>query len=247
MKKYKLTEEEKDIANRFCNYSIPFIFKSGEYNGYMQYFELIDIEVCYALLKGERIDGKVYRLIEFGVDIDKEKLDDYALEYYDLYLQVEGLVKKYYRYFFILNDISLEQRDDDRFMIKKRNPLSVLVNKDAVFGLVVVILNIAVATFAVLNIINWVSDDNLIWLFGFSKGLWLLALICLLLNIRKLFNRFYAKTAPSAVKSSVGLFSSAEYLLPKDKAYEKLRYIAIACLIISLIIDLILFLIKQQI
>ncbi len=243
MKKYKLTEEEKDIANRFCDYSIPFIFKSGEYSGCMQYFELIDFEVRYALLKGERIDGKVYRLIEFGADIDKEKLDDYALEYYNLYLLVEELLKKYYRYFFILNNISLEQRDDDYFMVKKRNPLSVLVNKDAFFGLVVVLLNIAVAIFTILNIVNRVSGDNLIWLFGFSKGIWILSLLCLILNIHKLFAWFYAKTAPFAVNSSVGLFSEFQYLLPKDKAYTKLRYTTIVLLIISLIIDLILFLI----
>lgn len=97
MKKYKLTDEEKDIVNKFYHYNIPFIFKSGEYSGYMQYFELIDFEVCYALLKGKQIDEKIYQMIvSEGVDIKKEKLDNYALEYFNLYLLIETLVRKYH-------------------------------------------------------------------------------------------------------------------------------------------------------
>lgn len=96
MKKYKLTEKEKNIVNKFEHYSIPFIFKSGEYCGYMQYFELVNFEICYALLKGKRIDENAYQIMLQGDDIKKEKLDNYALEFYNLYLLVKNIAKKYY-------------------------------------------------------------------------------------------------------------------------------------------------------
>lgn len=105
MKKYKLTDEEKDIVNKFCHYTTPFIFSSGEYSGYMQYFELIDFEVCFVLLEGNRIDEKIYQMIiSEGVDIKKEKLDNYALEYFNLYLLIEKLVRKYH-WCFLLSGI----------------------------------------------------------------------------------------------------------------------------------------------
>ena len=94
MKKYNLTEEEKAVVNKFCKYSIPYIFKSGEYCGYMQYFEFVNFEICSALLKGKRIDDKIYQMImSQGVDIIKEKLDSYALEFFNLYLLVENIIK----------------------------------------------------------------------------------------------------------------------------------------------------------
>ena len=97
MKKNTLTEEEKAIVNKFCKYSIPFIFKSGEYCGYMQYFELINFEVCPALLKGKSIGEKIYQTIVLErVDIEKEKLDDYARGFLNLYLHIVDLVIKYH-------------------------------------------------------------------------------------------------------------------------------------------------------
>ena len=96
MAKYNLTKEEKCIVNKFHKYTIPFIFSSGKYCGYMQYFELIDFEVCHALLKGKIIDKKIYNMIILeGVDITKEDLDKNALEFYNLYLAIVRLVKKY--------------------------------------------------------------------------------------------------------------------------------------------------------
>ena len=97
MEKYNLTEEEKAVVNKFCKYSIPFIFKSGEYCGYMQYFELVNFEICSALLKGKRIDEKIYQMIvSEGLDIIKEKLDNYALEFLNLYMLIKNLIKKYH-------------------------------------------------------------------------------------------------------------------------------------------------------
>lgn len=97
MKKYRLTEEEKEVVNKFCNYSIPFIFKSGEYCGYMQYFEYVNFEACHDLLKGKPIDEKVYQMVVLeGTNIEKDKLDGRALEYFNLYLVIEDLIRKYH-------------------------------------------------------------------------------------------------------------------------------------------------------
>lgn len=96
MTKYNLTNEEKDIVNKFRKFSIPYIFKSGKYCGYMQFFESIDFDVCLALLKGKNIDRKIYNIIvSEGTEIKKEDLDKNALEFYNLYLTIEKLVKKY--------------------------------------------------------------------------------------------------------------------------------------------------------
>lgn len=110
MKKYNLTEEEKAVLNKFCKYSIPFIFKSGEYCGYMQYFELVNFEICSALLKGKRIDEKIYQMImSQRVDIIKEKLDSYALEFFNLLFAWLKYSKKYY-WWFLLNETSVKEK-----------------------------------------------------------------------------------------------------------------------------------------
>lgn len=97
MSKYKLTKEEREVVIKFHKYSIPFIFSSGKYCGYMQYFELVDSEICSALLKGKNIDRRIYQMITLeGVEVIKEDLYSTALEFYNLYLLVEELVKKYY-------------------------------------------------------------------------------------------------------------------------------------------------------
>ena len=63
----------------------------------MQYFELVNFEICPALLKGKRIDEKIYQAIALReVDIIKEKLDNYALEFLNLYLFIKHLAKKYH-------------------------------------------------------------------------------------------------------------------------------------------------------
>ena len=51
MKKYNLTNEEKEIVSKFRHYSIPFLFKSGKYCGYLQYFEFVDFEICERKIK----------------------------------------------------------------------------------------------------------------------------------------------------------------------------------------------------
>lgn len=51
MKKYNLTKEEKEIVRKFCKSSIPFVFTTGEYWEYMQYFELVAFEVSLFAFK----------------------------------------------------------------------------------------------------------------------------------------------------------------------------------------------------
>ncbi len=102
MRKYNLTREEKDIVNKFYHYSIPFIFKSGKYCGYMQYFEFMQIEICYRLLKGKEIDEKTYKMVvyedlDYNPQINIAELDNNSLVFYNLYLLIKNLVEKYYR------------------------------------------------------------------------------------------------------------------------------------------------------
>ena len=96
MGKYKLTEEEKALVDKYHKYSIPFIFKSGEYCEYMQYFELVDFEICPALLKCKSLDEKICQMIvSQEMDIIKEKLDNNAVEFFNLYLLIKDIIKKY--------------------------------------------------------------------------------------------------------------------------------------------------------
>ncbi len=98
MKKYKLTEEEKAVVEKFCNFGIPYIFCSGEYGMCVQYFEILDYEAERSLLKGKKVDENIYKIIisEKNIEIEKEKLCGYSLEYYNLSLQIEDILKKYY-------------------------------------------------------------------------------------------------------------------------------------------------------
>ena len=102
MGRYRLTNYEREMVCKFRNYSIPYIFKSGEYCGYMQYFEFIDFEICYLLLNGKPIGESNYKII-FSEELDdnkkiqRDKLDKNALDFYNLYLSIEEIVKKYYK------------------------------------------------------------------------------------------------------------------------------------------------------
>lgn len=102
MGKYNLTREEKEIVNKYCNYSVPFIFKSGKYCGYMQYFEFINFEICNTLLKGKEIGEGTYKKIvledsDYNPQINIAELDKNSLAFYNLYLLIKNLVEKYYQ------------------------------------------------------------------------------------------------------------------------------------------------------
>lgn len=64
----------------------------------VQYFEILDYEAERSLLKGKKVDENIYKIIisEDNIEIEKEKLCGYSLEYYNLSLQIEDILKKYY-------------------------------------------------------------------------------------------------------------------------------------------------------
>ncbi len=100
MRGYHLTPDEQKIVKKFQNYSIPFIFKAGDYLEYLQYFELIQIEVCYILIKNKKISKELYNMVLEVIPIDfkiqEDKLDANANDFYKCYLEIEKLIKKYY-------------------------------------------------------------------------------------------------------------------------------------------------------
>ena len=59
--------------------------------------------------------------------------------------------------------------------------------KNILYGVVVALLNAAMALFTALNIITWVSVNDIIFLFVFSKSLWIVSLMTLVFHIGKLF------------------------------------------------------------
>lgn len=99
-KRYAFTDEEKDVLNKFQYFSIPFIFSSGEYSGYLQYFDLAQF-VCWDILKGAPIDESFYQMMvaeedDNAVPIEKEKLNSRDLEFLNLYYRFEDILKKYH-------------------------------------------------------------------------------------------------------------------------------------------------------
>lgn len=117
-------------------------------------------------------------------------------------------------------------------------------HKKVIYSLVVVLLNLTIILFTILNITNWVSTDNIIFLFVISKDLWLLSLVTLLFHIKKLFSWLYIKISSRFIHGSPELFATSQYLLPEDKSYGRLKYITVILLLISAVIEIILFVIK---
>lgn len=96
MRKYRLLASEKNIVCEFEKKSIPYIFKSGIYSVYMQYFEIVVIDVCYSLKKGEYIDSQTYETLCKLPSIDFNTLDEYSLDFVRHYLKVIDITKKYH-------------------------------------------------------------------------------------------------------------------------------------------------------
>lgn len=116
--------------------------------------------------------------------------------------------------------------------------------KNILYGVVVALLNAAMALFTALNIITWVSVNDIIFLFVFSKSLWIVSLMTLVFHIGKLFDRFYEKIGPCISSGSYEIFPTSRYLLPPNKAYKRLKCANVILLLISIVMELIVFLIK---
>ena len=99
MRKYKLTDVEENIICKFEKMSIPYIFKSGIYGTYMQYFEIIDFDVCSSLKNGKYIDFQTYEIIRQQPTIDFDILDEYSLSFVKCYLIVMDITRKYHPFY----------------------------------------------------------------------------------------------------------------------------------------------------
>ena len=96
MRKYRLMVSEKNIICKFEKMSIPYIFKSGIYRTYMQYFEIVIFDVCYSLKQGEYLDLKIYETLCNQPSIDFNKLDEHSSNFVECYLKVLDITKKYH-------------------------------------------------------------------------------------------------------------------------------------------------------
>lgn len=116
--------------------------------------------------------------------------------------------------------------------------------KKVLYCLFVILLNVAITLLTIANIINWTSIDNIIFLFVFSKCLWVISLVALILHTKNLFDRFYKMMTPYVRDAEPEFFSTSQYLLPKNRAYNKLKYITIILLFLVLILETVLLIIK---
>lgn len=120
--------------------------------------------------------------------------------------------------------------------------------KKVLYSVVIVLLNVTLALFTalniILNIINWDSMTD-IYLFLFSKCLWFLSLVTLLFHGTKLFDWLYPKMASLVNHARPEFFSTSSqyHALPKNKVYKNFKRVTIVLLLISIVIELILFLI----
>ena len=87
---------EENVICKFEKMSIPYIFKSGIYCTYMQYFEIIIFDVCSSLKRGKFIDFQTYETICNQPPIDFDILDEYSLSFVKCYLEVMDITKKYH-------------------------------------------------------------------------------------------------------------------------------------------------------
>ena len=108
MKKYKISDNERDIICKFQKLCIPEIFKdSDEYMNYFLFIEEVDFTVCNLLLRGKTIDQQVYDNILYGEKyyhcgfehfietINPSKLDFDSRSYYNMIVKIISIFKKY--------------------------------------------------------------------------------------------------------------------------------------------------------
>jgi hypothetical protein len=99
--KYSIEKTEKELLKHFQKLRIPSIFKTDNTDRIL-FIEDVDFSICNLLLKGKVIsDSIIYKETiknckKFYDDTDIKEFDDYALEYFNLCLQVVEIMKKYY-------------------------------------------------------------------------------------------------------------------------------------------------------
>lgn len=116
--------------------------------------------------------------------------------------------------------------------------------KKIIYGILIIVLNAAILSVEIINVVNWMAKKSIIFLFVFSNCLWFVSLMALVLHIGIIFDWFYTKMASSVDNARPEFFSTSQFLLPKNKAYRRLKYITVVLLVIAITLQLILLFVK---
>lgn len=97
--RFKISDNERELIRRFKNEKYPSIYKTDKTDNIL-FVELVDFDVCSALLKGRSIDDKQYKYVmeeyqRFLEQIDIDAFDESALAHYKDILQIMEIFKKY--------------------------------------------------------------------------------------------------------------------------------------------------------
>lgn len=100
--KFQITDNEKKLIEHFKKIKYPAIYKLDATDNIL-FVELIDFDICSWLLKGKSINRTQYKQIlkEYSKYLEQVKVDlfdKYALEHYNIVIQIMELFKKYYNY-----------------------------------------------------------------------------------------------------------------------------------------------------
>ena len=98
--KFKINNGEKETITKFKNMRIPSIFKTDNTDRIL-FVEDVSLFIVNSLLKGKKISKTVYDETiadyeRFINDTNVSDLDEYALEYFNVCIQVIEIMKKYY-------------------------------------------------------------------------------------------------------------------------------------------------------
>ena len=96
---YKIDIEEKNIIKKFQIMRIPAIFKNDNTDRIL-FVEDVDFFICDSLLKGKGISDSLYNEImidyeRFINNTDVNEFDEYALDYFNICVQIVEVMKKY--------------------------------------------------------------------------------------------------------------------------------------------------------
>ena len=100
--RFHITNAEEETIEHFRKLKYPTIYKLDDTDNIL-FVELVDFDVCSALLNGKSINNTQYKEIlkEYKKYLDQVKLDsfdDYALMHYNIVIQIMEIFLKYYSY-----------------------------------------------------------------------------------------------------------------------------------------------------
>lgn len=96
---YKINIEEKSIIKKFQSMRIPAIFKKDNTDRIL-FVEDVDSFICDSLIRGKGISDSLYNEIMIDYDrfisnTDVNSFDEYAVEYFNICVQIVEIMKKY--------------------------------------------------------------------------------------------------------------------------------------------------------